>query len=104
MFHWMLMYMCLPKFDIYQRTVAPNCFKSHKTRKKKLSDDRSKIHFVRRNIISTRQSVWALKKIIFRLVALPGTWTLHLGTSTPSFSRKAKILFTIHCTKNEVFH
>ena len=35
--HWMLadayyqilMDMCLPKFDIYQGTVAPNCFKGH---------------------------------------------------------------------------
>ena len=25
----MLMDMCLPKFEIYQDTVAPNCFKSH---------------------------------------------------------------------------
>ena len=25
----MLMDMCLPKFDIYQGTVAPNCFKNH---------------------------------------------------------------------------
>ena len=28
-FYWMLMDMCLPKFDIDQSTVAPNCFKSH---------------------------------------------------------------------------
>ena len=25
----MLKDMCLPKFDIYQGTVAPNCFKSY---------------------------------------------------------------------------
>ena len=24
-FYWMLMDMCLPKFDIYQGTIAPNC-------------------------------------------------------------------------------
>ena len=29
MFYWMLMDMCLPVFDNYQGTVAPNCFKSH---------------------------------------------------------------------------
>ena len=29
MFYWMLMDMCLPEFDNYQGTVAPNCFKSH---------------------------------------------------------------------------
>ena len=28
-FYWILMDMWLPKFDIYQDTVAPNCFKSH---------------------------------------------------------------------------
>ena len=25
-FFWLLMDMCLPKFDIYQGKVAPNCF------------------------------------------------------------------------------
>ena len=25
----MLMYMCLPRFDIYQGKVASNCFESH---------------------------------------------------------------------------
>ena len=25
--YWMLMNMCLPEFDIYQRTVVPNCFR-----------------------------------------------------------------------------
>ena len=28
-FYWMLMDMCLLKFNIYQSTVAPNCFKNH---------------------------------------------------------------------------
>ena len=58
----------------YQSAVAPNCIKSHtnswcpdffqkKKKKKKLSDVRSEIHLVRRNIISTRQSVRSLKKL-----------------------------------------
>ena len=34
---------------------------------KKLSDVRSEIHLVQRNIVSIGQSVWALKKIIFKL-------------------------------------
>ena len=29
MLYWMLMDMYLPKFDTYQGTVAPSCFKSH---------------------------------------------------------------------------
>ena len=28
-FYWMLMDMCLSKFDIYQGTVTPNCFKNY---------------------------------------------------------------------------
>ena len=28
-FYWMLMDMCLPKFDIYKGTVAPNYFISY---------------------------------------------------------------------------
>ena len=28
-FYWILMDICLPKFDICQGTVDPNCFKSH---------------------------------------------------------------------------
>ena len=70
----MLMDMCLPKFDIYQTTLAPNCFKSHTNsrcpdffQKRFLSDVRSEINLARRNIFSTGQSVWALKKVIFRL-------------------------------------
>ena len=27
--YWMLMDLYLPKFDIYQATVVPNCFNSH---------------------------------------------------------------------------
>ena len=61
---------CLPKLNIYEGTVAPNCFRSHTTpwcpdffRKNFLSDVRSEIHLVRRNIVSTGQSVQALKKI-----------------------------------------
>ena len=59
-FYWMLMDMFLPKFDIFQDTVAPNCFKSYTNSwwpdfflKKVLSDVRSEIHLVRRNIVST---------------------------------------------------
>ena len=69
----------LPKFDIYQSTVAQNCFKSHKNswcsdffqkkkkKKKKLSDVKFEIHLARRKIVSTGQSVQALKRIIFSL-------------------------------------
>ena len=48
----MLVDICLPKFDIYQGTVVPNGFKSHKYwcpdffQKKVLSNVRSKIHIV----------------------------------------------------------
>ena len=58
--------MCLPKFDIYQGTVALNCFKSHTFslcpnlfQKKVLSDVLSEIHLVRRNTVSNGQSDWA---------------------------------------------
>ena len=59
--------MCLPKFDIYKGTVAPNCFDIHITQildiliffQKVLSDVRFEIHLVRRNIVSTRQSARA---------------------------------------------
>ena len=47
--------MGLPKFDIYQDTGAP----IFKKKKKALRDVRSEIHFVRRNIVSTRQSMRA---------------------------------------------
>ena len=69
----MLMDMCLPKFDIYQGTVPPNCFKSHTSSRcpvffqNVLSEVWSKIHFVRRNIVSTGQTVQTYK-IIFRPV------------------------------------
>ena len=60
MFYWVLVDMCLPKFDIYQGTVALNCFKSQDVKspdvfetKKVLLDARSEIHFVQHNIIST---------------------------------------------------
>ena len=62
----MLMNICLPNFDIYQDTVAPNCFKSHTNldvlifyKSTFLSDVRSEIRLVRRNIVSTGQSVRA---------------------------------------------
>ena len=56
--------MHLPKFGIYQVTVAPNCLKIHTNfrcldffEEKILSDILSEIHIVRRNIVSIRQSV-----------------------------------------------
>ena len=58
----MLMDLCLPKFDICQVAVAPNCFKSHRNfecpdffqkKKKKLPDARSETHLVQRNIFFT---------------------------------------------------
>ena len=52
----MLMDMWSPKFDVYQGTVAPNCFKSHTNSQKVFSDVRSEIHFVRSNIVSNVQS------------------------------------------------
>ena len=68
----MMLDMSLPKFDIYQGTRAINRFKNHTNswrahffQGKVLSDVRSEIHLTWRNIVSTRQSVWALK-IIFR--------------------------------------
>ena len=58
--------MRLPKFDICQGTVDPSCFKSNSNscvlvffQKKNLSDVRSEIHLVQRNIVSIRQSVRA---------------------------------------------
>ena len=65
----MVMVKCLPKFNISQSMVAPNCFRSHKKllmpwflSKKKKSDVQSEIHLVQSNI-STRQSARALKKV-----------------------------------------
>ena len=62
----MLMDMSLPKFDIYQGTGATYCFKSHKNswclhffQEEGLSDVRSEINLVWRNIVSIRKSVWA---------------------------------------------
>ena len=68
----------LLKFDIYQSTVAQNCLKRQKNflcfdflqkkkKKKKLSDVKFEIHLARRKIVSTGQSVQALKRIIFSL-------------------------------------
>ena len=60
----MLMDICLPKFDIYQGVVAPNCFRSHTNscpdffQEKIFSDVWSEIHLVGLNIVSTGQSVW----------------------------------------------
>ena len=52
------------KFDIYQDTLASNCFKSFTNswcpeffQKKVLSDVRSEIYFIQRNIVSAGQSV-----------------------------------------------
>ena len=60
--------MFLPKFDIYQDTVATNYFKSHINpwraiffQKKALSGVQSGTHLVRRNIVSTGQYVWSSK-------------------------------------------
>ena len=59
----MLTDMCLPKFNIYQGAVAPNCCCPEKLlcpdffQEKILSDVQSEIHLVRRNIVSTGQSV-----------------------------------------------
>ena len=64
----MLIDVCLPTSDIYQSTIAPNCFKSHTNYwcpdfiQKILPDVRFETHLVRRNIFSTRQSFRALKK------------------------------------------
>ena len=74
-FYWMLMNMCLPKSDIYQGNIAPNCLKNHINSwypnffQKKfclmsgltfpLSDVKS---FLPDNLS------WLLKKYIFRLV------------------------------------
>ena len=63
----MLMDMYLPKFDIYQGTVAPNCFNSHTNSSCPdifqkmfcLSDVRSSIKLVRSSIISSRLYVRA---------------------------------------------
>ena len=71
-FLWMLMDMNLPKFNIYQGTVATNCFKSytnswyhHFFQEKVLSDVRSEIHLVWRNIVSTGQYVWTIHQKIY---------------------------------------
>ena len=64
----MLIDMSLPEFDIYQCTVAPNIISwATETldvlilflKKTVLSDVQSKINLIRRNIVSTRQSVRA---------------------------------------------
>ena len=60
--------MCLPKLDIYQGTLALNCFKSHTNSfffvlfffKKKEFCLMSGLG--QRNIVSTGQSVWDSKK------------------------------------------
>ena len=60
----MLMGMRLPRFNIYQDSVAPNCFNSPAKsgcldffQKIFLSYVRSETHLVRSNIVLTRQSV-----------------------------------------------
>ena len=69
-FCWILVVMCLLKFDIYQ--VAPNCLRATQTlyvllffKKRNLSDSHSEIHPVRRNIFSTKQFVRTLKNFTF---------------------------------------
>ena len=62
--------MCLPNFDIYEGTIAPNCFKSHINFSRPDFFQKEK-DFVRclvlhRNIVSNGQSVRALKNLIFR--------------------------------------
>ena len=86
----MLMDICVPMFDIYQSRVAPNWFKSHTNswcphffQIKILSNARSEIYFVRRNIVSTGKFVWAFKRYLFRLV---------LFTYPPSI-----LFITIYC-------
>ena len=63
--------MCLPKFDIYQSTLAFNCFKSHtyswcpdRFQKRVFSDARSEIQSARRNVVPNRKSDRALKNCI----------------------------------------
>ena len=70
LFFWILMDTSLPKFDIYQGRGATNYFKSHNSlcahffQEKNLFDVQPEIHLVWRNIVSTRQSVWAQKNQI----------------------------------------
>ena len=56
--------MFLPKFDIYQDKIAPNCFKSYTSPRcpyffqdKSFNDIWSEIYIVRRNMFSNEQSV-----------------------------------------------
>ena len=66
-----------PKFDIIKLgTVVLNCFKSYENawcfdllQKNVPFDVRSNIHVVRRNIVSTGQSVQVVKKFIFSLAS-----------------------------------
>ena len=91
--------------------------------KKKLSDVRSEIHLVRRNIVSTGQSVRALKKIVFRL-----SYNMEINTKREWDQKHAKFkrlsykervscysclvsyyhgykqLFIVILTKNELLH
>ena len=71
----MLMNMCLPKFDVYQSTVAPKSCADSWCRvfflEKVLSDVRFEIHLVQRNIGLIEQSVRALKKLSS---GLNGSW------------------------------
>ena len=56
----MLIDMCLSKFDIYQGSVAPNCYKSHTNFIRAIQT-----LIVRRNIVSTAQSVRAYFQVIY---------------------------------------
>ena len=63
--------MYFPKFDIYQSTVAPNCFKNHANswcpdflQKNVLSDVRSETDLVPTNIVSTEQFVGWLARLV----------------------------------------
>ena len=69
----MLMDMCLPKFEIYQITVAPNCVKSYTSsscpdlfQKTIFSDVQSQTDLGRCNMVSTGQSVRDVKEYIIQ--------------------------------------
>ena len=71
----MLMNIRMPKFDICQSIVAPNCFTSHANsccsdffQKKICLTSDLKFTFFRHNIVSNEQSVWALKKLYSGLI------------------------------------
>ena len=86
------MEMCLPKFDIYESTVVPNCCSKKKylhyqcldffSKKRSLSDVRSDIYTDQSNIVSTGQSVRAVKHYIFRTNMENWRWIFYDITPT----------------------